>query len=257
MRLPRMLTRRSMVAVAISAFAASAGIACRHRNTDGGPATPEMLFPFCERGKWGYIDPVGTVIIPPRFTRADDFHDGRALVQSGGSTRYIDDRGRTACTILGDWARPYRDGLAPFRDPATGKFGYRDRNGRVVIEPKYDAARDFSEGLAVVNLGAGWVKEFPRPVVPRGGKWGFIDKAGRLVVPRAVRERCIPRVLRWARASHRRSWVRLHRQGREDCFPTRVQVRRSEALDRQCGTVLRRIGTGPDLWLRRPLHRFR
>jgi len=41
-----------------------------------------------------------------------------------------------------------------------------------VIPPQYDAASDFSEGLAAVRIGD-WKK----------GKWGFIDKAGREVVP--------------------------------------------------------------------------
>lgn len=33
-----------------------------------------------------------------------------------------------------------------------GKFGYIDQKGRVVIEPIYDWAFGFSEGLALVNI---------------------------------------------------------------------------------------------------------
>jgi hypothetical protein len=39
--------------------------------------------------------------------------------------------------------------------------------GKVVIEPQYDYALDFSEGLVAVR---------------RNGKWGFIDKTGKVVI---------------------------------------------------------------------------
>lgn len=47
------------------------------------------------------------------------------------------------------------------------KAGYIDRWGKVVIEPIYEDADDFSEGLAPVKI---------------GGKWGFINEVGRLVI---------------------------------------------------------------------------
>ena len=63
------------------------------------------------------------------------------------------DSGRCFCIILGvlillgtvdlAWAMSVRIG---------GKFGYIDRTGKVVIETKFDGARDFSEGLAAVKI---------------------------------------------------------------------------------------------------------
>lgn len=48
------------------------------------------------------------------------------------------------------------------------KFGFINIEGDLVIEPKYEYAHDFSEGLAAVRT---------------GGKWGFIDKSGKMAIP--------------------------------------------------------------------------
>ncbi|MBF7048142.1 WG repeat-containing protein, partial [Campylobacter volucris] len=47
------------------------------------------------------------------------------------------------------------------------KWGFIDKNGKLIIEAKYDNAYDFSEGLARVEL---------------NGKWGFINKKGEIAI---------------------------------------------------------------------------
>ena len=47
----------------------------------------------------------------------------------------------------------------------NGKWGYMNREGKVVIQPSFDDALTFSEGMAAVQV---------------GGKWGYIDETGRL-----------------------------------------------------------------------------
>ncbi|HBB30326.1 MAG TPA: hypothetical protein DDZ80_11895 [Cyanobacteria bacterium UBA8803] len=47
------------------------------------------------------------------------------------------------------------------------KWGYKDETGQVVIQPQFDKAEKFSEGLAEVKLGA---------------KYGYIDQTGRVVI---------------------------------------------------------------------------
>lgn len=54
-------------------------------------------------------------------------------------------------------------------EASNGRYGYKDENGKVIIEPKYSEADSFSEGLAAV-------KEF-------GSRWGFIDKTGKEIIP--------------------------------------------------------------------------
>ena len=47
------------------------------------------------------------------------------------------------------------------------KYGFIDKNGKVVIEPQFDSASNFSEGFACVK---------------KDDKWGFIDKSGKMVI---------------------------------------------------------------------------
>jgi hypothetical protein len=92
--------------------------------------------------------------------------------------------------------------LAPFYSADNNKYGYKDEKGKVIIEPKYDLAYSFDEGLAAFRLNGkyGYVDERGREVVPPkydntwkfiggfatvklGDKYGFIDKTGKEVVP--------------------------------------------------------------------------
>lgn len=85
---------------------------------------------------------------------------------------------------------------------ANGKWGYKDENEKIVLEPRYDETNYFKEGLAHVKVGAKWgyldrtMKMAIEPsfedawsfseglaVVRVNGKWGFIDKTGALAVP--------------------------------------------------------------------------
>lgn len=149
-------------------------------------ASDDDLYPFRTEGpdgKWGYINGDGTVIIKPAYRRAGDFVAGRARVTTSEKTGYINEAGKWVFTLPDGWSatRPFSEGLAGFSvgDIYSGKWGYFDRNGNIVVQPKYDRIGDFVQGLARVNLGAQW--EFPGTW--QGGKWGFIDKNGRVAIP--------------------------------------------------------------------------
>jgi WG repeat protein len=63
-----------------------------------------------------------------------------------------------------------REGIEFFQVMKNGKTGFRDLDGNVVIEPKYESAEMFSEGLSAVQL-------------TEKGKFGFINTKGEMVIP--------------------------------------------------------------------------
>ena len=49
----------------------------------------------------------------------------------------------------------------------TAEEAFGDKTGQIVINPQFDDAKDFSEGLAAVEI---------------GNRWGFIDKQGTFAI---------------------------------------------------------------------------
>jgi hypothetical protein len=127
---------------------------------------------------WGYIDKTGKWVIPPQFEWASSFQENIAAVNRQHDCGYIDPTGayvvrppvspseKDCATVWGDFV----EGLSRWK--LGSKYGFIDRSGKVVIEPKFDLTFHFSEGLAAVQI---------------GGKWGYIDKTGKMVIePKAL-----------------------------------------------------------------------
>lgn len=76
----------------------------------------------------------------------------------------------TACA--GQDLRPKQSYSTYNSDQATGKWGYVNANtygsGNWVIQPVFDYAESFYDGMAAVKIGS---------------LWGFIDKKGQIVIP--------------------------------------------------------------------------
>lgn len=62
----------------------------------------------------------------------------------------------------------------------SGKWGYVNGSGQLVINPQFDYAEEFQEGRALVCLGTpcSWWD----PPAPNDSLWGFIDTSGKVVV---------------------------------------------------------------------------
>ena len=161
------------------------------------------------RGKWGLIDRTGAYLAPPRFAYSESefdhlsdareqelgpldrepaevdgasaFHDGRALGREGGKFGFVDRRGEVVLEPVWDHARHFGDGLAPVGFNEKGRptmWGYVDGTGKVAIEPRFFDAAPFSEGLAAVRIEAA-PNEFN---LLTGGRWGYIDTTGKMVI---------------------------------------------------------------------------
>ena len=81
----------------------------------------------------------------------------------GGKWGYIDKQGKMVVNPQFDVAHPFVDGLAAVRigDESTGKWGYIDKQGKMVVNPQFDSTEPFAEGLAAVR---------------NGDKWGYISR---------------------------------------------------------------------------------
>lgn len=97
--------------------------------------------------KMGLMDTTGQIYFEPQFDRIGRFGNNRAPVLVGSKPDSIVQRpeGLEATEFVG------------------GKWGFIDRYGRFLLNPVYDEAKGFSNGLAAVRVG--W-------------QWGYIDTLG-------------------------------------------------------------------------------
>jgi len=121
-------------------------------------------------GKTGFAERSGKLVISPQWDQAFDFTEGLALVCIG------------ECD--GDHQMGYRVTKAFDREPVeqTFKYGYVDESGRLVINPTFEEAEPFHEGLAAVCSGKGCYYSYPKKEGAEA-KWGYIDKSGKAVIP--------------------------------------------------------------------------
>jgi hypothetical protein len=134
------------------------------------PSVAQSLYPICRESKWGYANDSGDAMIRPQFERASDFHEGLARVVSRGRLSFISPSGKVVFSLPEDAtaAGNFSEGLAWFK---AERYGYIDRDGRVVIRPQFSNAGDFHNGLAPACK---TVAEQPAACA----QWGYIQKSG-------------------------------------------------------------------------------
>lgn len=129
------------------------------------------MIPFSrsKTGKWGYINSKGEVVIDTIFTgRPGFFREGFALIKNEDATfDYIDRSGRASTSHFKD-AALFSEGLAcVVRINHYPEF--IDRNFNTVFRLNFATeAGAFSEGLAKFQ--------------DSSGRWGFIDKSGKIAI---------------------------------------------------------------------------
>jgi hypothetical protein len=156
----------------------------------------EGLAPVELDRRFGYISIDGQFVVRPKYFRAGPFKDGFAWVvvrkpwtplgtgEYGvalyGEVTYIDHSGHEILRpFSAEHVSNFSEGLAAVRPGkisggCSEKVGYLNTRGEWSIKPQFDEAYDFSDELAAVNRGG---------KCQMGGKWGYIDKGGALVVP--------------------------------------------------------------------------
>jgi hypothetical protein len=157
-----------------------------------------------ENGKWGFVNYDGKVTIKPYYDFMD-YNNGYCIVEINGKYGVVDQNGNVIIPIqylkdaimnfqygqlilkisnkLWIWNsneknkitnrvetqeinQYYKEQLALINE--NGKYGFINRKGNIVIQPKYDLARPFVTGLAAVKV---------------RHQWGFINYDGKIVIP--------------------------------------------------------------------------
>ncbi|MBK8194794.1 MAG: WG repeat-containing protein [Lewinellaceae bacterium] len=158
---------------------------------------------FDERGRKGFKDQDGRIVVQPRFIGdSDDFSDGLSAVWFENNMGFIDTTGKIV--LLDDnytmiVSEYYSDGLRPI---VGNGIKFVDKSNRVVLQTPYYEVDDFSEGLvtAYQNDRQGVIDKKGNVVIPfeyenvnefvnglaevrLNGKWGVIDRNGKVIIP--------------------------------------------------------------------------
>lgn len=128
-------------------------------------------------GSWSVLDRTGATVGSGYADLALD--DSRVLVgqeryfaKVGDSFQLFDIKGERVGDGVYEDARPF-DTAGAAAVKVGGKWGFIRTDGRMVVEPSFEDARSFANGLAAVRT---------------GGLWGYIDPAGTLVIPATFRD---------------------------------------------------------------------
>jgi hypothetical protein len=164
-----------------------------------------MLYPIETKTGWGYINEKGKIVVEPNLEWAIAFNDGMAPVKKNGKFGYINIHGELVIDYIFSSVDKFFDGVArvsqenedgstevcineagevivPSREGITefhrfsegygaiklgGLYGFMNKSGEIVIEPKFEKVNWFKCGLAQIH---------------QNNKIGFIDKKGRIVI---------------------------------------------------------------------------
>ena len=140
--------------------------------------------------QWGYIDPLGRVVIPTRLDSANHFQQiGKqvlAKVARDGASYFIDLNGQ--CVEAGNLICPAQPTTQkpqpspplnedktsstatgkPYAFPQDGKWGLIGSDGQILLAPRFDQEFRFEGGTARVR---------------EAGRWGIIDEKGSMLIP--------------------------------------------------------------------------
>ena len=123
--------------------------------------------------KLGFINEDGKYVINAQYLEATEFSDGLAwVVAENAAPAAIDKKGEVKFTLQdAEEVSRFKNELAAFKvvnEDGEQKYGFVNKEGKIVINPQFSYASNFSNGMCAVRN-----DDF---------KWGFIDKEGKITI---------------------------------------------------------------------------
>ncbi|MGO4106124.1 WG repeat-containing protein [Paenibacillus sp. YAF4_2] len=135
------------------------------------------LYPGSEKTtsgtRWGYINGIGTMVIPARFDYAEDFQtNGLAIVRADNGSGLINTTGAYFVRPKYSYIAPFSEGRAVVIDE-KGHYRLMNDSGDILTSKDYSYMADIHDGRAMVNNQQADGKTM----------YGYVDRSGKEVIP--------------------------------------------------------------------------
>lgn len=94
---------------------------------------------------YGFIDKTGKFVLKMDYDEAGDFKEGLAPVCIDGKYTFIDRKGKPVCPPTYNAAGNFLLGLSCVQLEDSGKWGYADKTGKLVIPYQFDSTSDYMD----------------------------------------------------------------------------------------------------------------
>jgi hypothetical protein len=159
-----------------------------------------------EDQKYGFISEDGKYVISPKYINATIFNENVAwVVLKNSPPTLVDNKGKTLLSLeSANRVKIFKDGMAAFSiiENNIEKWGFVNKDGKIVISPQFSDVSYFSEGKCavynsdgkmgyidktgkiVINYQFNYAEEFKngKSIVTLGDKYGVIDKTGKYII---------------------------------------------------------------------------
>jgi hypothetical protein len=123
--------------------------------------------------KYGYIDQAGNIVVEPKYDLAEDFSEGLACV----GYRIKKEDAEEEIVERQKWRfEPNSLPMLCGEADSVYLYGFINTKGEVIVEPQFDSAEAFSDGMSLIGI---------------GGKYGYINKNGDIVIEPQFHRRSI------------------------------------------------------------------
>jgi hypothetical protein len=103
-----------------------------------------------QKGKWGYIDDRGNMVITPKYDSSDVFKNGYARFKMGTKWGLVDKTGKEIVEAKYENVFGGENGVIIFYD---NSWGIMDKTGKITVAPRFYSLTPFEKDRALARLG--------------------------------------------------------------------------------------------------------